>query len=180
MITLNWKQQESLVEPLAIDTESSKHAIFIRQNITEVETQTAEGEPVKKYVYAEAIVSKDEFNQYLESLGASGVDTSLAGLEYQLKLDTPIQYTNGHFYKLNYINDYKAIMDDVNAAINLMEKAGGDITPIIEKTITIYDATGLTENAATMNIAEITNLYFYLYIKKEEYYNEYKAKKALL
>lgn len=180
MITLNWKKQESLNKPALIEENTSRIAVYIRQNITEVETETAEGEKQIKYVYDEAVINKTEFKQYIASLEASGIDTSIVGLEYQLNLNTPIQYTNGHYYKLNYINDYKAIMDDVNAAINLMEKAGGDITPIIEKQIIIYDATGLTENAVSMTVVEITNLYFFLYIKKEEFYNEYKTKKALV
>lgn len=180
MITLNWKKQESLTKPALIDENISRVAVYIRQNIEEVEVETTDGEKQLKYVYDEAIASKEEFKAYLATLEASGVDTSIVGLEYQLKLNTPVEYTNGHFYKPSYINSYKEIMDDVNAAINLMEKAGGDITPIITKQITIYDATGMAESAVQMTVTEVTNLYFFLYNVKEEYYNEYKAKKALL
>ncbi|MBR4419600.1 MAG: hypothetical protein IKT32_01850 [Clostridia bacterium] len=180
MITLNWKNQESLNKPAVIDATMSKKAVYIRQNIQEVEVETTDGEKQLKYVYQEAQVAAEDFNLYIESLKASGVDTTPAGLEYQLKLNAPVQYVNGHFYKISYIDNYKAIMDDVNAAINLMEKAGEDISGITNKQITIYDATGLTENAVNMTIAEITTLYFYLYMLKEEYYNEYKVKKALI
>lgn len=179
MITLNWKNQESLNKPAIIDATMSKKAVYIRQNIQEIEVETSDGEKQLKYVYQEAQVSAEEFNLYIESLKTSGIDTSPAGLAYQLKLNTPAQYTNGHYYKISYINSYKEIMDDVNAAINLMEKAGADISPIISKQITIYDATGLAENAVNMTVSEITDLYFFLYMLKEEYYNEYKEQKAL-
>lgn len=180
MIALNWKNQESLNKPAVIDTTMSKKVIYIRQNIQEIETETTDGEKQIKYIYQEAQVTAEDYNLYIESLEASGADTTAVGIEYQLKLNMPVEYTNGHYYKLSYINDYKKIMDDVNAAINLMEKAGGDISGIINKKITIYDATGLTENAVNMTVAEITDLYFYLYVKKEECFNEYKAKKALI
>lgn len=50
MITLNWKNQESLNKPAVIDATMSKKVVYIRQNIQEVEVETTDGEKQLKYV----------------------------------------------------------------------------------------------------------------------------------
>ena len=76
------------------------------------------------------------------------------------------------------IYDYKGQIDDIKAPLELISVAGGDISAImpdiLTKTVYIYDATRLYENREAMNIVELAHLYYFLFFKKEELYNEYR------
>lgn len=166
MKVLEWKTAESRLMPLAVDTKISEMYVYLRKDIEAVEIKDNQGEDYTKYVYQEAIISREEF----KALGDSG-----AKVLYELALTTPVEYpVNNHVYKPAYIDDYFTEMQRVKTALELIKLAGGDIDTILSKTINIYDATGLKENRVSMTILELSNLYLFLYLKKEELYNEYR------
>ena len=168
-MNLTWQKSECLVAPLALDTTLSKKAVYIRKNINVEEVENQNGEKVNKYTYDEATITPEEFKE---------LGDNTAKVLYELALDTPVEYVNGHIYKPSYIYDYKSQIDDIKAPLELISVAGGDIsaiTPdILTKTVYIYDATRLYENREAMNIVELAHLYYFLFFKKEELYNEYR------
>ncbi len=168
MKALEWKTAESREMPLVVDTTLSQTYIYLRKDITAQEAEDNQGEEYAKYVYKEAIIDREEF----KALGDNA-----AKVLYELALSTPVEYpANNHIYKPAYIDDYFTEMQRVKTALELIKLAGGDIDPILAKTINIYDATGLKENRVSMTILELSNLYLFLYLKKEELYNEYREK----
>ena len=154
----NWKKAESRTKPDEVDKNSTSSGIYVRKDIEKIITQTDAGEEIEKYSYLECLMTPEEHQPY--------------------DLDKPVQYTNGLYYKPSYISDYKKVMDDVKTALDILEKCGGDTTQILGMKVTVYDATGLPANSRQMSIAEIIQLYFFLYLKKEELYNTYKASKV--
>ena len=179
----NWKKVESLVKPDEIDKKSSASGVYVRKNIEKVTTTTEDETEIEKYSYQECHMTQEEYQAYELSNSIVNTvldkDTTPQGQKYEADLDKPVQYTNGLYYKPSYINDYKKVMDDVKTALDILEKCGGDTAPILGMKVTVYDASGLPTNAKQMTIAEIINLYFFLYLKKEELYNAYKANKAI-
>ena len=180
-MTLVWKTAESKTKPDEIDSTSTSAGIYVRKNIEKVTSENESGEESVKYTYLECLMSESEYNSYsLEKSIVNSVldeDDSAEGEEYKNNLDTPVLYTNGYYYKPNYISNYKSIMDDIKIAIDLKEKAGEDVSEYFTRTFNVYDATGKEENKVSMTISEITDLYLYLYIIKEQYYAVYKAAK---
>lgn len=169
-MNLTWQKSESLVAPRALDTTISSTAVYIRRNIKVAEEENQNGETVKKYVYDEAIITQDEYKE----LG----DTD-AKVLYELALNTPVEYpANGHVYMPSYISDYKREMDNIKTPLELIQICGGDISNIVpdiaSKTVNVYDATREYNNKVSMNIFELSKLYYFLYFKKEELYNEYR------
>lgn len=69
-------------------------------------------------------------------------------------------------------------MDKILKPLLLITAIGGDVSvlfpDIAQKTVNIYDATRLKANKVSMNIAELTQLFYFLYFKKEELYNAYR------
>ena len=181
-MTLTWKTAESKTKPDEVDASSTSSGIYVRKNIEKVTSENESGEESIKYTYLECLMSETEYNNYsLEKNIVTSVldeDDSTEGEEYKTNLDTPVLYSNGLYYKPNYISKYKSIMDDVKLAIDLKEKAGEDITEYFSRTFNVYDATGTDENKVSMTISEITDLYLYLYTVKEQFYSVYKAAKA--
>lgn len=166
MKALEWKTVESRIMPLVVDTTISKAHVYMRKDINAVEVEDGQNEKYTKYVYQEAIIDREEF----KTLGDNG-----AKVLYELALTTPVEYpVNNHVYKPEYIDDYFTEMQRVKTALELIKLAGGDIDTILSKTINIYDATGLKENRVSMTVLELSNLYLFLYLKKEELYNEYR------
>lgn len=166
MTTLEWKTAESLITPLALDTTISKDYVYLRKDIKVVEVEDGDGKKHAKYVYSEATIAREEFL----ALGS----TSEKAI-YELALQTPVEYPeNGHIYKPEYLTDYFKEMESIKTPLQLIQMCGGDISEILKKTVNIYDATGKVENRVSMNVLELSNLYFFLYLKKEELYNEYR------
>ena len=62
---MEWYNAESSIEPVEIDTESSKTYNYVRKDIREV-TETVDGEEVTKYVYKECKVPKESWGMYEE------------------------------------------------------------------------------------------------------------------
>lgn len=173
-----YKEVEGGEKPLEIDVDSSKYGVYIRRNIKQV-TKNIEGaeEPIKVWEYQEAYLSKSEFEQYSNDLlvgEINGEDNTKEYEEYKNKLNTPVEYTNGHFYKPKWISIYSSIIDEFAIKAGLYEKLGGNLTPIIDIKTPVYDVTGKAENAELMSVAEVIELWLFLYQKKEQYFAEYK------
>lgn len=152
------------VKPIEIDVESSPHGVYLRRNIEEIE-QTHEEETIKMFQYQEAFLTKSEYEQVGKDLlvkELNGEDNSKEFDEYKAKLKTPVTYTNGKQYKPSWIDLYSGIIDDLHKK------------NIANLKIAIYDVTGKAENAELMTVEEITNLWLFLYEKKEQYFAEYK------
>ena len=163
----NWKKAESRTKPDEVDKNSTSSGIYVRKDIEKIITQTDAGEEIEKYSYLECLMTPEEYQSYelSNNIVNSVLDKDITpeGQKYESDLDKPVQYTNGLYYKPSYISDYKKEMD---------------ATQILGMKVTVYDATGLPANSRQMSIAEIIQLYFFLYLKKEELYNTYKASKV--
>lgn len=80
---LNYIKSQSSVKPELIDTTSSKTTVYLRQNITEVET-TDEifGESYSFYEYDEAKLTKEEYEEYLKELSIIDIQKQRADIDY--------------------------------------------------------------------------------------------------
>ena len=80
---LNYIKSQSSVKPELIDTTSSKTTVYLRQNITEVET-TDEifGESYSFYEYDEAKLTKEEYQEYLKELEIIDIQKQRADIDY--------------------------------------------------------------------------------------------------
>lgn len=154
---LNWQKSESKNKPIEVDEKSSQSGIYLRTNIVFTDD---------KYTYDEAYLSKEEYSNYKLSNMILQKDTSIAYLNYETKLDTPVQYSNGHYYKPKWSEGTYA---------GLLQK--GMMLPSLFP-LKIWDSTELEENAVVMTLAELTALTLFLGAKQEQYFSEYKIEKA--
>lgn len=164
-----YKEQESREKPLEIDITSSQKTVYVRRNIKEVEVEDISGEKFKKYTYQEAKLTKDLYEQYSKDLlvdKINGSDNSQAFENYKAKLDTPVEYSNGHLYKPKWAESVYA---------GLLTK--GSLLPSLFP-LKIWDSTELEENAVEMTMQELTALTLFLGAKQEQYFAEYKLEKA--
>lgn len=169
---LNYVESQSMVKPLEIDIDSSGKGVYIRRNIKEVDI-----DGTTYYKYQEAFITKSEYEQAANDLlvgEINGEDNTAEYEEYKEKLNTPVQYTNGHYYKPKWISLYSPIIDEFAIKTQIYEKAGGDIAPILAIKTPIYDVTGKAANAVLMSVLEVINLWLFLYQIKEQYFAEYK------
>lgn len=167
-----YKNAESLEMPLETDLSSSSDGIYVRRNIKKIETDDG-----FKYQYQEAFMSKDQYESYSKELlvnQLNGEDNTAEYENYKKQLDSGVQYLNGKHYKPKWTELYAKIMKDFKDTIELYEKVGGDITPLLSIKTSIYDVTGKTENAVAMTVKEIIDLWLFLYQQKERLFNEYK------
>ena len=144
---INYVEVEGGPRPNEIDVDSSKAGVYIRRNIKEV-TKGEGDDAVTLWAYQEAYLTKSEYEQYSNELIAgaiNGESNTKEFEEYKNKLNTGVQYINGHYYKPKYINDYKRIMSDIKDAVDLMKDLGGDPSGILSQTFAIYDETGKTK-----------------------------------
>jgi len=121
-----------------------------------------------KYSYLEAFCSNEEFNQFELICSVQKKDVSAAQIEYDYKLDTPIEYPeeiggNGFTYKPKWAEEIY---------VGLIEKGAKfpDIFPMM-----IYDSTKQAERAVNMTIQELTALTMFLAEKQQQYFNEKKV-----
>ncbi len=167
---IQWKQAESMEQPLKIDETLSANGVYLRKNIQTVPFTDSDGNEQVKYTYLEAFLTKEEYSMYkLEKSIAVNVlkeNDSEAYENYKAKLDTPVEYTNGHLYKPKWAEEVYA---------GLLQK--GAILPNLFP-LKIWDATEIEENAVSMSIAELTALTIFLAGKQEQYFNEYKLEKT--
>lgn len=169
---LNYVESQSTVKPLEIDIDSSGTGVYIRRNIKEVDI-----DGTIYYQYQEAFITKSEYEQASNDLlvgEINGEDNTAEYEEYKNKLNTPVEYINGHYYKPKWISLYSPIIDEFAIKIQLYEKAGGDAAPILAIRTPIYDVTGKAANAVLMSVKEVIDLWLFLYQIKEQYFAEYK------
>lgn len=172
-----YKQAESKTKPAERDVISSPEGVFLNRNIKEVITIDESGNESKKYTYETAFLSKDDYEQAAADLlvnQINGEDNTPEYEEYKNKLNTGVEYTNGHYYKPKWIATYSSIIDEFAIKANLYEKAGGDITPMLGIKTAVYDVTGKSENAVLMSVVDVIELWLFLYQIKEKYFAEYK------
>jgi len=179
-LTVEFKKVQSNQRPAEIDVTSSPNGVYYRRNIKELEKEIESGETLIYYEYEEAFMSLDDWEEYqitVQYKKFNDEDNSAEFEEFSKKLRTGVTYTNGKQYKPIWHKLYSSIIDEFEPKINLYKLAGGDVTSFLNITTNIYDVTGKAANAVSMNIKEIIELWMFLYQKKEEFYNEYKAAK---
>lgn len=180
MTTITFKKVQSNKKPTEIDVTSSPNGVYYRREIKEVTKINDLGEETTLFEYEQAFMTLDEWEEYemtVLSKKLNDEENSAEFEEYQEKLKTGVQYTNGKYYKPIWHKLYSSIIDEFEPKINLYSLAGGDVSLFLAIRTNIYDVTGKLENAVQMNIKEVIDLWLALYVKKEEYYNEYKAAK---
>lgn len=175
---LNYKTVESGVLPCEIDDTLSPDGVYIRRNIEKYKIESEFGETTEKYRYQEAFISKAEFNQVsmdLLTLKIKGEDNTAEYEEYKRKLDTPVEYTNGKFYKPKWADLYNKKLNEIVPIITAYGQLGGDVSKFKNLKVNIFDVIATPENAEMMTVLEIMDLWFFLLTKQEQYFNEYKA-----
>lgn len=66
MLKIEWKESEGMERPAEVDETSSAHVVYLRKEITEVETPAADNQPAStKYVYKEAVLTKADYELYV-------------------------------------------------------------------------------------------------------------------
>ena len=167
---VSYYPSQSNSRPLDIEVTSSAKYVYIRRNIQEKHLETENGDPYVLYVYEEALLTKDEFESYKSELLYklfNSQDNTEEFDRYLERLNTPVEFTNGHSYKPKWA--------DVTY-FNLLQKgtAFPEMFPI-----KIYDSTGLDENAVDMTFEELRQLSLFLEEKKEELFLQYKKELQL-
>ena len=79
-------KSESTVHPLEVDVESSPTTVYIRRNIVEDErTDPETGETMTVYIYEEAKIPKDKYNQYVQDKTQADIAYLylMEGLDYE-------------------------------------------------------------------------------------------------
>ena len=163
-------------KPQTIDVTSSKK-VYVRRDIKLVENTE---DNISYYEYQEACMTKNEFEEYKNTLlkmVLDGEENTQANENYTNILNTPVEYTNGKFYRPRYIADYSKVMNDLLPPVLLANLINMDLTPFLGRKFTIYDATGKKANAVEMSIQELITLYISLYFKKEDLFKAYKEEK---
>ena len=162
---VDYHYSESNTRPLDIEVSSSAKYIYVRRNIKEV-TVEREGEyPRKKFVYEEVALTKDEFESYKDELLyklLNNEDNTALYDKFLDDLNTPVEYTNGHFYKPKWAD---AIY------YGLLQK--GVVWPELFP-MRIYDSTGEEENVVEMTYQDLRDLALFLEQKREEAFLAYK------
>lgn len=171
MEEIKWYKSESTIEPKRVDTESSPNGVYLRKLIHQ-ETRSYDSKSENLvYSYLEAFITKEQYKEYsfIQSILSQvfGEEDTDSYLEYQFKLDTPILYeANNHYYKPKWANS-------IYADLITKAQAYPDLLPI-----TIWDSTGLENNAVEMSLDELVDLTKFLAKKQEQFYYEYKLKKS--
>ena len=80
---LNFIKSQSSVKPDLVDTTSSKVVVYLRQNIVEnKKTDEMSGEETVFYVYEEAKLTKEEYQEYLKELEIIDIQKQRADIDY--------------------------------------------------------------------------------------------------
>ncbi len=179
---MNYQNVESMIKPSLIDKTSSPDGVYVRRNIKEVVLE--EGE--KKYYYEEALISKNDYETFSRDLlvGQINDEDNTAEYEaYKTKLDTGVLYKNGKYYKPKWTSIYfkkaleiKTMLELRQAMMNLQSETieTSTLPDISSLTINVYDITAKPENAVNMTPLEVSDLWLFLTLKQEEFFNEYK------
>lgn len=80
---MEWHKSESTVRPDEVDTTSSKTKVFLRRNIKEtIRDNELSENTVTFYKYEEAILTKDEYAEYLKGLALIDLEQQRADIDY--------------------------------------------------------------------------------------------------
>lgn len=169
-MALNWKKVESLTKPAEFDNTSTAAGIYVRQNIEKITVTAENEEEIEKYTYLECLMTEGEYNNYiLQKYIKTTVldeDDTPEYQNYKNKLDEPIQYTNGFYYKPKWaVKVYEGLIERGLKFAQLFP-------------MRIYDATEKYENSVEMTLEELTSLTLFLAGVQEQYFKEYKQAKA--
>lgn len=179
---ITWKKVQSNQKPTEIDVTSSPNGVYCRRNIRELVRENESGEISVYYEYEESFMSMNEWEEYqitIEYKKFNDEENSLEFDEFSQKLRTGVEYTNGKYYKPIWHKLYSSIIDEFEPKINLYKLLGGDVSLFTSIKTAVYDVTGKAANAEMMSILQAIELWKFLYMKKEEFYNEYKLAKEL-
>lgn len=164
---MEFKKSKSTVKPVEIDKTSSPAGVYIRINI--VETEPEDENSSAYFEYDEAYLTNEEFNQYVLIKNIQGKEVNAAQIEYDYKMDTPVEYPeNGFTYKPRWAEEIYVSKITLGTALP-------SLFPL-----SIYDSTDLETRKQDMTVAELTQLSLYLGSMQEQYFNEYKQHKAFL
>lgn len=179
---ITWKKVQSKQKPTEIDITSSPNGVYYRRNIQKLTKENESGEISVYYEYEESFMTMNEWEEYqitVEYKKFNDEENSLEFEEFSNKLRTGVEYKNGKSYKPIWHKLYSSIIDEFEPKINLYKLLGGDITAFTSIKTAVYDITGKAANIEMMSILEAIELWKFLYMKKEEFYNEYKLAKEL-
>ena len=80
---MEWHKSESTIRPDEVDITSSKTKVFLRRNIKEtVRKNEMSDNTVTFYEYEEAILTKDEYAEYLKGLALIDLEQQRADIDY--------------------------------------------------------------------------------------------------
>lgn len=187
---INYKTVESLEKPSDIDLTSSSDGVYVRRNIKEIVLDDG----IKKYYYEEALISQNEYETYSKDVLVGQIkdeDNTAEYEEYKTKLNTGVLYKNGKKYKPKWTKVYFEKAQEIMTMLQMRQamialqaqslneeqetSADEQLPDISTLKINIYDETAAPENAVQMTPFEISNLWWFLMLKQEEFFNEYKA-----
>lgn len=170
-MALNWRRVESLTKPAEYDNVSTAAGIYVRKNIEKITVTAENEEEIEKYTYLECLMTEGEYNNYiLQKYITSNIldeDDTPEYQTYKNKLNEPIQYTNGFYYKPKWAE--KVYLNLINI---------GTMFPFMFPK-RIFDVTDKYENSVEMTVEELKALAVFLANKQEEYFQEYKAARAV-
>lgn len=169
-MALSWKKAESLIKPKEIDNKSTSSGVYVRKNIEKIISETESGETIEKYQYLECLMTEGEYNNYvLQKYITSTVldeDDTPEYQNYKNKLNEPVQYKNGFYYKPKWAEKvYEELIERGMKFAQLFP-------------MRIYDATEKYENSVEMTLEELIELTLFLAGIQEQYFKEYKQAKA--
>lgn len=80
---LNYTKTKSTVKPDILDTTSSKVVVYLRKNIEKIdEVDQTSGDTIQMYVYDEATLTKEEYDQYVAELNIRDIQQQRADIDY--------------------------------------------------------------------------------------------------
>lgn len=79
---MNYVKSESFIKPELIDTTSSDTAVYIRRNITEKTIDDDNGNELTSYVYEEAKLTKEEYEEFLNEVSILDIRQQRADIDY--------------------------------------------------------------------------------------------------
>lgn len=166
---MEFKQVQSVNKPIQIDEKSSKAGVYIRICVTEKQLKDSD---TKYYEYLEAYLTKEEWKQYNLMATIQGIVIDAPTLEYNYKMNIPIQYTveqggNGFYYKPIWAESI--YYDKIKAY---------DVHPE-QFPLEIYDVTHKKENMVKMSVEDLKKLSDFLYAYQKLYFEQKQAQQAI-
>lgn len=79
---MKWYKSESTIRPQEVDTTSSKTSVFLRRNIRETARVDEFGNEVTWFEYEEAVLSKEEYKEYLKGFSLIDLEQQRADIDY--------------------------------------------------------------------------------------------------